>query len=249
MSKWVLKIALVVVASFQYGAAQTDEFAMANKFYEEKDYDNAIRMYKSILAQGWESGVLYYNLGNACFKAGDLGHAVLYYMRAKRLAPSDEDVTHNLKFAKQFSRVRMEGVKLNPIHTLFASMVAPYRLEHLAWLSSAFFILSLLLMMLRYGFGFNNTLLRLAGIAGIVLLIVSVGLTSFKYREDYLTERGVIIEEECPVYTGASERSEVDFQAAAGLVVEIMEEDGAFWNVLFENKRRGWIRKDLVAEI
>ncbi|MEA3297510.1 MAG: tetratricopeptide repeat protein, partial [candidate division Zixibacteria bacterium] len=65
--------------------AQSDEFTSANSFYKEKDYESAVGMYNRILAQGVESAALYYNLGNACFKSGDLGHAILYYSRAKRL--------------------------------------------------------------------------------------------------------------------------------------------------------------------
>ena len=99
--------------------AQSDEFAMANKFYESKDYDSAIRLYESVLKQGTESAALRFNLGNAYFKKGDLGRSVLNYLRAKRLDPTDEDIRHNLEFARQFSQVQMVGVELNPVNSFF----------------------------------------------------------------------------------------------------------------------------------
>ena len=43
----------------------------------------------------------HYNLGNACFKAGRLGEAVLWYERALRLAPRDADIRANLHYVEQ----------------------------------------------------------------------------------------------------------------------------------------------------
>lgn len=227
----------------------TEEFAQANKFYEEKEFDKAIQAYEIVLKQGVESASLYYNLGNAYFKKGDLGHAILYYMRAKQLDPSDEDITHNLAFAKQFSRVQMEGVELNPISTFMVSLVDPYRLETLAWVSSGCFILLFLFLIFRFGLGISISGVRIGAVLTLILLVVSVSLTTFKYRHDFLTRRGVIVAEEAPVKTGPSEQSDIELQGASGLIVEILAETPEYYNVLFENKRRGWIKKDLIAEI
>jgi len=252
LSRWVVAaIIFISVCSLQAlsQVLPAEEFAQANKYYERKDYDSAIQSYSAVLKQGKESASLYYNLGNAYFKKGDLGHAILYYMRAKRLDPSDEDIAQNLAFAKQFSRLRMEGVELNPINTFMISQVDPYRLTALAWVSSTFFILFILLLIFRFGLGIINPLVRIATIVTLVLLIVSVGLTTFKYRNDFLTQRGVIVAEEAPVQTGPTEQSDIELQGAPGLIVEIIGETSNYYNVLFENKRRGWIKKDLIAEI
>lgn len=229
--------------------AQQDEFEMGNKFYEDKDYSSAVRMYASALNQGYESASLYFNLGSAYFKSGDLGRATLYLMKAKRLDPSDEDITQNLEFARQFSRVQMEGVQLNPVYSFFESLVGPYRLALLAWLSSALFIMTMLLLTIRYGLAFRNAAVRIGFTICLTLLAISVGLTTFKYQHDYLIRRAVIIAEETPVMSGPSEQSEIELQGSPGLVVEILLERDDYYNVLFENKRRGWIRTHLVAEI
>lgn len=229
--------------------AQSDEFAMANKFYESKDYDSAIRLYESVLKQGTESAALRFNLGNAHFKNGDLGHAVVNYLRAKRLDPADEDIRHNLEFARQFSQVRMEGVELNPINSFFASIVDPYRLNALAWVSSIFFVLLIGVLIVRYGVGLSGSLVRATIIVSLVLLVVSSGLTAFKYRYDYLTRWAVIVSDDSPVFTGPSDQAELELDGAPGLTVQILSESGEYYNVLFENKRRGWIKKDLIEEV
>ncbi len=230
-------------------ASPADEFAKANQYYEEKDFDSAIQTYTTVLNQGMESASLYFNLGNAYFKKGNLGQAIVNFLRAKRLNPSDEDIIHNLAFAKQFSRVQMEGVQLNPIKTLFVSIVDSYRLDTLAWASSGCFVLLVLFLIVRFGVGVSNAATRLGIVLSLLALVMSVSLTTFKYRHDFLTRRGVITTEEAPVQTGPTDQSDIELQGAPGLVVEILAETSDYYNVLFENKRRGWIKKDLVTEI
>jgi len=206
-------------------------------------------LYQSTINQGYESAPLYFNLGNAYFKKGDLGHAVLNYLKARRLDPADEDIAHNLEFARRFSRIQMEGVELNPIEAFLASLVENYHLNSLAWFSSFFFILLVGVLIIRYGLGFNNSIVRSGLIAALIFVVITSGLTSFKYRHEYLTRRGVIVAEESTVYTGPSEQSDVELEGAPGLVVQILDENNDYYNVLFENKRRGWVKKSIIAEI
>lgn len=248
-----LFFALFVVGLFSLStsAASTpaDLFAQANDAYQSKQYDSALVLFGQIESQGIESANLYFNIGNAYFKNGDLGHAVLYYLRASRLDPGDDDIRSNLEFAHGFTRVQMEGVRLNPISSFLESIVAPYRLNALAWIASFFFIVLIGLLVVRLGLGFRNSALKAGLTVALVLLVASAGITTFKYRTDYLTRRGVILEEDATVRTGPSRELDVELQGSPGLVVEILDESGDWYNVLFENKRRGWIRKELVAEV
>ena len=45
--------------------------------------------------------LLFYNLGNACFKSDRLGEAILWYERARLLSPRDEGIGANLHFSLQ----------------------------------------------------------------------------------------------------------------------------------------------------
>lgn len=226
-----------------------EEFAQGNKFYEEKDFESAVRMYQAVLDQDVESAEVHFNLGNAYFKSGDLGRAVLSYLRAQRLDPTDDDIAANLEFARQFSSVQMEGVRLNPIDAFMESLVGPFRLSLLAWLSTALFILFLVAVALRWAFAMPSVWVRSLLIVSLVLLVLVGGLTTYKYRHDFLTRRAVVIAEDSPVYTGPSENSDLELQGAPGLVVQIIDESDQYFEVLFENRRRGWIARDLVAVV
>ncbi len=251
MRKWYVVFITVLLATTVSAASvdYTKMFAHANELYEKKEYDSTIAAYREILTHGVESAPLYFNLGNAYFKSGDLGHAILYYLKARRLEPADEDILSNLEFARQFSRVQMEGVELNPINSFLSSLVAPYRVNTLLWVTSAFFVLFMLFLILRWGLGMNTVWVRMGIIIPLLFLFLSASLTAFKYRTDFLTKRAVIVADEAPVYTGPSEQSDLELQGAPGLIVEILAESGDYYNVLFENKRRGWIKKDLVAVV
>ncbi len=230
-------------------ATSSEQFEKANAFYEAKAYDSAVVAYESILDSGVESAALYFNLGNACFRQQDIGHAVLYYLKARRLDPTDQDIADNLEFAGRFTSVHMEGVKLNPIESFFDSLVDPYRLAVLAWVTTAFLALFFIFLTLRFGLRFQGLAVRGGVIISLAVLLVMSLMTTVKYNTEYLTERGVVIAEDSIVRTGPSNNSEKELAAAPGLVVEILSESGDFYNVLFENKRRGWIQKDLVAVI
>jgi hypothetical protein len=76
------------------------QFANGNMAYKQGDYPKAIKLYEDILASGLSSEPVYYNLGNALMKAGQLGRAIASYERALRLAPRDSDLKANLEFAR-----------------------------------------------------------------------------------------------------------------------------------------------------
>jgi tetratricopeptide (TPR) repeat protein len=72
----------------------------AGRAYEAEQYEEAVALYEAIAKRRIRAGRVYYNLGNAYFKAGQLGKAILSYERARRLLPRDEDIEANLGFVR-----------------------------------------------------------------------------------------------------------------------------------------------------
>ena len=245
-----LMLGAVLVLSVIAAAASPEElFKQGNEYFSQRQYDSALVSYHEVEQQGLESAALYFNMGNAYFRNGDIGNAMVYYLRAERLAPDDDDIKANLEYARRYTTIQMEGVRLNPISTFFDSLVSPYQLNTLAWISSILFILLFALLIMRYGLVIRTAVVRTGIIVSLILLLTASLLTTVKYNFDYLTRRGVIVAEQCVVRTGPSLQSDKELDAAPGLVVEILDESGDWYNVLFENKRRGWVRKDLVTVV
>jgi len=76
-----------------YALTDTALFQQANVRYGEGRWREAAEGYERVLALDEESGNLYFNLGNAWAKTGDLGRALYAYERAGRLLSRDPDLT------------------------------------------------------------------------------------------------------------------------------------------------------------
>lgn len=94
----------------------------ANTAYINADYAAAVEGYERLLAEGYESDALYLNLGNAYFKRGMNGKAILNYHRALRLDPGDEDARYNLSIADARVQDRIESVPVFFLRRWFASL-------------------------------------------------------------------------------------------------------------------------------
>jgi tetratricopeptide (TPR) repeat protein len=75
-------------------------FDEANALFHRGKFTEAAAAYERLLASGQRSAALCFNLGNAWFKAGQLGRAIASYRQAEQLAPRDPDVRANLRFAR-----------------------------------------------------------------------------------------------------------------------------------------------------
>ena len=107
--KRIIIVTALLLMSVVGAVAQTsaERWEVGNKAYIEGNYDKAIEEYTAILDGGEYSMKLYYNLANAYFKTGAMGKAILYYNRALRIAPSQEDIRHNLALAEAQTKDRI----------------------------------------------------------------------------------------------------------------------------------------------
>ena len=106
-------------------SAAAGQYNEANALYRAGDFAAARRTYLEVVDAGVQDARLYYNLGNACFKAGKLGEAILWYERARRLVPHDEDIEANLRFANLVKKDRDPQVE-DGLGALVAALVAAY---------------------------------------------------------------------------------------------------------------------------
>ena len=82
-------------------------FADAAKAYDENRLPEAIAGWQALADEGQALPEVLFNLGNAYYRHGDLGEAILAYRRAQRLAPRDPDVRANLGFAAQSAGIEL----------------------------------------------------------------------------------------------------------------------------------------------
>lgn len=85
--------------------AQADvTFARANADFAAGNFSAAIKGYESLVKDRQWNASLFYDLGNAYFRAGDRGRAILNYERALALDPNHPEAKANLQLVRDQAR-------------------------------------------------------------------------------------------------------------------------------------------------
>src|SRR2546428_6546529 len=92
---------LLCAVSTSSAFAQLDsDFTKANQDYAQGNFKEAISRYETLVSSGQWSANLFYDLGNAYFRTGDFGRAILNYERALALERHHPEATANLQIAR-----------------------------------------------------------------------------------------------------------------------------------------------------
>ena len=140
-------------------------------------YQSAALRYQRLIEEGGiRNEKLYYNLGNAHYRSGDFGRAILSYRRAQALSPSDANVRQNLEAARSSRIDRFsEPTQTRVMRTLLFwhfDLSFSTRLILLACFAGAFWVLAAA-RLLRPGRVAMPALAIAGGLAVALLLSVS----------------------------------------------------------------------------
>jgi tetratricopeptide (TPR) repeat protein len=223
----------------------------ANAAYVKKRYDLAIQYYESIINANQQSPALYFNLGNAYYQTGDYAQAILNYERAKKLAPNDEDIAVNLKFANQKTEDKIEAAPEMFLVGLQKKVVS--LLDERSW--SLFciisFVLSLFFIALFIGSG--NQFLKKAGfyLAGgaIFVFIVTFFIAKSSYNSSQNHNEAIIMASSVTVLGSPAESSTKLFILHKGSKVVVKEENNGWLEVRIANGNVGWVKATQVEKI
>ncbi len=272
----VIAVLMALVATGATAGAQSVEtpstmFGEANALYEGGDYEHAIGLYTQLAGLGVVDVELFYNMGNAYYKVGAIGHAVLNYERARRLAPRDDDIAANLSLTRLLLRDRQfidesgwarrvlqwphnnlstrdTFILMSLWYVLLALAVLGFVLRDYAFVSRVYPTLSMAspgrLLGLEKSQDFVLaicTTLLLAGVTGIS--------AHHKYGMETSRPEGVVLEEEVAVYSGPSDDSTLQFKIHEGTLVHISGGRPRWMQVVLPGGLSGWIRTDTVGRI
>lgn len=96
--KKIIFIFSIVLFNILTVFSQEPRVSEADSAYMKGDYLQAIEIYNSVAEEYGVSAPLLFNLGNAYYAEGDYGQAMLCFLRAKKLAPSNKSINSNLQF-------------------------------------------------------------------------------------------------------------------------------------------------------
>ena len=223
-------LAVVAGSAFAQEWSAADLMAGANERYERGEYEEAAQQYEALVERGYRDAAVYFNLGNAYLESGDLGRAILSYLRARELSPRDPDIKANLDEARGMTVDRLSTERDSLVESVShfgRSWVTPVELgigALLLWMASGMGISSLLVWQtfpLRRALRAATVLLTVAAMASFLLLV------SMLYANPY-DNTGVVTAASVEVVSGPGTQYADEFTIHSGAQVRLAD------------SRRGW---------
>lgn len=214
----------------------TQSFEEANRFYEERKYPKAIAAYQTLVTNGKVSAEIFFNLGNAYFKNGDIGRAILNYLKAERLDPRDPDIQANLRFARD----SISGSISYPQNILDRAATI-LTLNELAILTAILFWAWFILLTIRQVRPASRASLRpLTNLFGVLLFgfIVWLGFAWVHSRE----ETAIVVAREAIIRLGPLDESQTAFTASDGTELKLLGQRENWAQVSDRQNRVGWVK-------
>ena len=243
---------LTIILSLNLFAQSPDEMMLkANEFHQQQNYNEAISLYKKILSQGYESAPLYYNLGNAFFKEGKLGFAILNYEKGIKLDPNDEDLQFNLRLANSRTVDKIFEVPKIFLIQWLESIVTLFSISTLTFLIVIIFWIFLAAIAV-YFFAKNISFQRKAFFVGsisLAVLLIFVAIFILRISRESNLNYGILTEQVYTAKTSPDEKSNDNFVIHEGIKFTIEDEVGNWVKIKLLDGKVGWIEKNSFGRI
>lgn len=232
------------------------EFAAANQRYFAGDWQGARDLYQRLLERHEiEDPALYHNLGNACFRSGAYGPAVLYYRRAQALEPGSpltDNLARNLDAARRTLQARYRAGSDSAL--VYASPAdALYQVTHVvgeAPLSLVFLVTwcgLFGLLVLRRTRPNARWPGRLAIAVGLIAVLSGL-LVWGRVVSESSHRLAVVVTPEALLRDGRHELAQ-GRELPEGLEVKILDTEGNWLQVELASGKRGWVTAEHVKQI
>ena len=211
-------------------------FKEGNENYLKGKYQETIRIFESIYEKGYEGESLFYNLGNAYYRIGKVGLAILYYEKAKKLSPSDEDINYNLAFANSKIVDKIETLPKFFIFDWWENILALFSISGWTYLSYLFYLV-ILGSVGYYYFARSLKTQRISFYSGIVsalFLILTIIFLIVNLNRELNVKYGVIVEQVVVTKFSPDQNSKDAFIVHEGI------------KVIAEDKVNNWVKIKLI---
>jgi tetratricopeptide (TPR) repeat protein len=228
-----LALILFLVATGALFADSASDFVAANREYEAGHFQAATEGYEALVRTGHSNASLFYNLGNAWYRRGDLARAILNYERALALEPNHAEATANLRLVRDQAR----ALELTPAWP--ESFLVSMRSDSYAWMAAIGFWLGAFALT---AFGFR----RSAGRA--VAMIVAFLFCAGALYALYIVENGnrgralaIVTGKNINARLATADNANSVLALPAGSEIKILSTRGDWSYAALPNNLRGWI--------
>ena len=240
-----LPILLLLLGGGLFG--QQDAFDAANERYRAEDFLGASEGYQALYEEGWESAELYFNMGNAFFKTGELGEAVWAYERALNLDPDNEDALVNRAMLQERLVDEIEQLPLPLIERSFRRWAD--RLGTTGF-RSLFIVWLWMVAGCWIAWRMRKARLAFSGMGAGLLLMLLTGIGWWVQNELQAKEqRAVLLVENVYVKTAPSVQAQDAFVLHEGTVVYLDDRIDSWQEIRLTDGQVGWVEAVVLREI
>jgi tetratricopeptide (TPR) repeat protein len=250
--KIAVLVATILLVAFHAVAQDPEQSAaQAAKAYNAKQYPEAIAQYEKIIDSGFESYGLYYNLGNAYFRNNEIAQAILYYEKALKLDPNNEDIKHNIDVVNSKLADKVEMVPELFYKRWWKLIVNSMDIDMLAMVN--IILLTLALLLLAVYIAVSNILIRKISFwTGISLFLVfSIGVLAASQRNRNITNpyEAIVFTQTVNIKSSPDENSKDIFVLHEGTKVKLLDLVAEWQEIRIANGSVGWIKASDIRKI
>ena len=230
------------------GYAQNSDalWTEGNTAYAEGRYAEAVTAYDSILRSGKQSAMLYYNLGNAYFKQGKIGMALVNLYRAERLAPDNEDIKYNIKIVSTYVQDKIEQVPEFFVNRWVRTLRTALSSNLWAAISLATLTIALIGVIV-YLFGQRIGLRKVGffcGVFGLIIFIVSFEFAIKSRNEIIKPTHAIIVNSAVAVKASPDNGSKDVFVLHEGTSVRVVRTLDKWSEITIADGNKGWLNSN-----
>lgn len=224
-------------------------FEQASLSYEQKDYAQAIIHYNEIHDLGFYSSDLFYNIGNCYYKLQQIAESVLYYEKALKLNPSDEDAIFNLKLVQLQLVDKLAEVPQVFYQKWVDSVKSKLTIDQWAKLG-LFFLFLFCSLFITFLFIKTYRLKKRSFTVSIFTLLVAVFFLSMAYYSHItLKVEAVLMQANAYIKSAPSNQSEDLFILHEGTKVQVLEVFNDWTKIKLSDGMIGWLENQAISEI
>ena len=215
--------------------------------YDNNDFTIAIEQYESIKIKGLTSPDLYYNLGNAYFRNGQLGFSILNFEKAIKSDPSHENAKFNLELANTKLVDKFEIIPQVSISKILVGINNGINHNNIS-------IISVIILLLGTGlflFAKKERNRKLSKYSR-VLIFSGVIITLIAWQQKSAAEQfesGITLSRSANIFSEPNPSSTLLFEIHEGTKLEILSKSGDWLNIKAPNNEVGWVERKNIGEI
>lgn len=249
--KYITIIAFQMIAINMLAIVPDSLIVTANNAYDQGLYDSALNTYNQVINNGIESGEMYYNMGNAYYKNNDVASAILYYEKAKKLLPNDEDILYNLNIANSMIVDKIEKVPELFYYrwwNFFYNALGADAWTIFALVSFSFLIVTIGLFIISRKRQYRKLSFYI-GMLFLVITIATFALASQKYYYNIEHKEAIVFTSSITVKSSPTLNAVDLFVIHEGTKVKIIDKIDNWAEIKIQNGSVGWLPEESLKEI